>query len=137
MMFDYRKKAKALVDSLLGRIISSILLRDSDIFIAFEDGSSLKVWDDGQSCCETRYITSDESFEHYSGSKFLGLEMREFTYPEDHQEDEYMCHECEILFIKTSVGDVDFVTHNEHNGYYGGFMIDCEGSVAEPEDDCL
>ena len=32
-------------------------------------------------------------------------------------------HECQSLLIDTSEGVIDFVTHVEHNGYYGGFSI--------------
>jgi hypothetical protein len=32
-------------------------------------------------------------------------------------------HEQTFLKIRTNNGDATVVTHNEHNGYYGGFNI--------------
>ena len=32
-------------------------------------------------------------------------------------------HEVQFLNIETSLGIITFETHNEHNGYYGGFYI--------------
>ena len=38
-------------------------------------------------------------------------------------EEEYETHEVQFLEIKTSKGIFTMSTHNEHNGYYGGFAI--------------
>ena len=32
-------------------------------------------------------------------------------------------HEVQFLALVTSKGEVVFSSHNEHNGYYGGFSI--------------
>ena len=44
----------------------------------------------------------------------------------EHNED---CHEVQFLEVKTSKGSFTMSSHNEHNGYYGGFSIE-----VRPED---
>lgn len=88
--------------------------------VGFEDGTRLCLWDDGQSCCERRYMTTDDDLPSYVGSTFLDAELREG--PET--QDEYgETHEVQFLTVKTSGGNVVLSNHNEHNGYYGGFSI--------------
>lgn len=40
----------------LGKEIKSILLQDKQLSITLSDDSTLHLYDDGQSCCETRYM---------------------------------------------------------------------------------
>ena len=37
--------------------------------------------------------------------------------------DEYGDHEVQFLLVNTSIGTFTVASHNEHNGYYGGFDI--------------
>lgn len=41
-------------------------------------------------------------------------------------------HEVQFLVVHTDKGDLTMSSHNEHNGYYGGFSI--EARVSKPED---
>jgi hypothetical protein len=39
--------------------------------------------------------------------------------------DEYGIHEVQFLIVDTDRGSFTCETHNEHNGYYGGFLVVC------------
>jgi hypothetical protein len=91
------------------------------IYIHFEDGSCQTIRDAGQSCCEYRYTATDCDLSLAVGATPLSVEVRNY---QEGPEGEYGdLHETQFLNIKTSKGVLDFVTHNEHNGYYGGFYI--------------
>ena len=47
-------------DSVLNQPMSSIGLDDSELTIGFADGQRLRLRDEGQSCCEHRYMTTDD-----------------------------------------------------------------------------
>lgn len=78
--------------------------------------------DDAQSCYKTRYMRTDDCLVDFVGSKFLGLEIKDApdVEPDYPHED---VHEVQFLEIKTSKGCFTMSSHNEHNGYYGGFWI--------------
>lgn len=105
-----------------GKEISSIVLEEDRLFIGFVDECKIKIFDDGQSCCEHRYMTTDDDLSYNIGSKFLGVEVA--GAPD--REDGYGVHEVQFLKVKTSLGVFTIETHNEHNGYYGGFSIRAE-----------
>ena len=104
--------------SVIDKTITGIKLSDDVLHITFEDGG-IKVWDDGQLCCETRFMRTDDVLEDYIGAKLLGMETREAP----DVDNGYDAHEVQFLVVKTDKGNVTFSNHNEHNGYYGGFSI--------------
>ena len=109
----------------VGRTIDSVALTDSEeLLFKFTDGSSLSISDEGQSCCESRYITCDDHLSYYSGATFLDATVVDG--PEEEDPDEWTCHEQRWLVVTTSKGDFRATTHNEHNGYYGGFCINAK-----------
>ena len=56
----------------------------------------------------------------------MSIELRDAPNVED---DEYgNVHEVQFLVVTTSKGAFTIETHNEHNGYYGGFFIEAEVS---------
>ncbi|MGA1047347.1 MAG: DUF7448 domain-containing protein [Minisyncoccia bacterium] len=89
----------------------------------FEDGSQISIYDDGQSCCESRYMTTDYDLSKYSEATFLDIEIKDGGYLNEKWGYE---HQIEFLDIKTNKGVFVIATHNEHNGYYGGFSIIAE-----------
>lgn len=103
-------------DKSRGKIISVIELEDNTITLSFSDGSFLYITDEGQSCCEYRYITTDDDLSKATGAKLGDITLLEA--PESAYE-----HEVQFLNIVTDKGVIVFETHNEHNGYYGGFSI--------------
>lgn len=105
----------------MGKTISRLTLDDEGgyITIDFNDGTNLRVADEGQSCCENRYMRTDDDMQHFVGAKLTGLEIKEAP----NEPDEYGDHEIQFLEVQTDRGVFTMASHNEHNGYYGGFYI--------------
>ncbi len=103
----------------LGKEIKSILLQDERLSITLSDDSTLHLYDDGQSCCENRYMQTDDDLDYYVGSELLNIELKDSHY----QDNDYEVHEVQFLDITTRKGVFQIANHNEHNGYYGGFLI--------------
>jgi hypothetical protein len=90
--------------------------------IKFEGCSGkLLIWDNGQSCCETRYMSTDDLLPTFTGAKLVGFEVVDGPDIEDEYGD---AHEQMFVKLETTMGTITLVTHNEHNGYYGGFDIE-------------
>jgi len=96
---------------------------EDSLVIEFDDKNKIRIFDDGQSCCENRYIHTDDDLSAFVPSKLISVSLRKAPSIED----EYGEHEVQFLIIKTSLGEFTLETHNEHNGYYGGFWV-----VAKP-----
>ena len=111
---------KMALEGAIGHTINGVKLEDDEIVVGLNNGSTLKLWDGGQSCCESRYITTDADLPSYVGKTIRGFELRDYDVKD---EDEYNVHDAQALVILTSEGNIDFVTHVEHNGYYGGFAV--------------
>lgn len=109
------------VTQCLGQTIVSVECSDKSLTLKFENGKTLSLWDDGQSCCEHRYMTCDDELESYKGAKLVDVEVVDA--PNASTEDGYGCHDVQFLNVKTNLGVIQVATHNEHNGYYGGFCI--------------
>jgi len=105
-----------------GKKITKLELASDKLIFTFADGSMIKLWDDGQSCCEKRYMHTDDDLPYYIGSRLLDIEIRDAP----DVPDEYDYHEVQFLLVTTSKGVFTMVTHNEHNGWYGGFSIRCQ-----------
>ena len=103
-----------------GKVITALSLGDDDaLHFTFEDGSKIALLDQGQSCCEERYMRTDDVLSEFIGAKLLGAEVKEA--PE--VEHEWGTHEVAFLEVQTDRGVFTMSSHNEHNGYYGGFDI--------------
>jgi len=103
----------------LGKKITKLYLGD-ELEMTFEDGTKMILADEGQSCCEYRYMSTDDTLSEYEDSIFEDIELKDAPDIEDEYR-EY--HEVQFLDIKTSKGIFTISSHNEHNGYYGGFYI--------------
>jgi hypothetical protein len=80
----------------------------------------MQLFDAGQSCCEHRYMRTDDDLKSFIGAELVDAEIS--NAPD--QVDEYgETHEIQFLRVKTSKGLITISNHNEHNGYYGGFAI--------------
>jgi hypothetical protein len=101
--------------------ISSLKIEDNELYFEFIDGFKFKIYDDGQSCCEERFMRTDDDLDYYIGSKLMGGELKNTS------TDEYgEVHEIQFLEIITDKGSFTVSNHNIHNGYYGGFALNCE-----------
>lgn len=115
---------------ILNRTITGISMDDKTVRLDFDTGKRLEISDKGQTCCESRYLTTDDDLEYHVGAVFLGAEVADGSCTDY----EYETHEIQFLNLKTSRGVVTIETHNEHNGYYGGFFI-CPQVVDIPEEE--
>ena len=106
--------------SAMGKTIAGLTLGTDDaLHFVFDDGSKIKLFDDGRSCCENRYMRTDDNLAEFVGAKLLSAEIKEAP----SLEDEYDYHDVEFLEVKTDRGVFTMASHNEHNGFYAGFLI--------------
>ena len=102
-----------------GREITEAHINDDRLRLKFSDGTVIKLWDNGQSCCEDRYITCDDDVSDLVGGKLLNIEVKD----SGEKEEEYDVHEWVFIEVATDKAFISMTTHNEHNGYYGGFGL--------------
>lgn len=88
---------------------------EDHILITTKTGK-IKLFDDGQSCCESRYMHTDDNLKDFIGATILKFQLKDG--PEIEED-----HEVQFLEIDTTKGPITFANHNKHNGYYGGFAI--------------
>lgn len=107
-----------------GQKIMAVELREGDgpnrLRLGLSGGKTIEIWDDGQSCCERRYMTCDDDVKSLVGQELRRIEAK----PGPDVEDDYGDYH-EQVFVEVG-GDRGFITianHNEHNGYYGGFGL--------------
>ncbi len=111
------------------KVIRDIKITDTELTITF-DNDELQIWDNGQSCCEHRYMHTDDDLSYYIGTRFLEAEEKDG--PETTSEWGEP-KESVFLIITTSKGQFTVVNYNEHNGYYGGFLL--AARIIETNDD--
>lgn len=105
----------------IGKRIAALRLSDDALHLEMADGSKLKIADEGQSCCESRYMRTDNDLSYYVGAELRGAEVREA--PPVKGENDYDVHDVEFLVVQTDRGEFTMSSHNVHNGYYGGFCV--------------
>jgi hypothetical protein len=103
----------------LGKTIIRAELINDRIELDFSDGTQIDVWDDGQSCCENRYITTDDDLKTLVGHELTRIVAKDGP----SKGEDWDIHETCFVEIGTEASFVTLVTHNEHNGYYGGFAL--------------
>ena len=108
-------KTAEIVENVAGRYHNYDALK-----LTFTDGTSVSLYDDGQSCCESRYITCDDDPASLVGGVLTKIEVKESKREVGEYDDE---HEQVFIEVATSNGFITLCTHNEHNGYYGGFAL--------------
>jgi len=126
-------EADRTVEAARGKEITEVSLRTGEItdalILGFADGSKIRLSDEGQSCCEHRYMTCDDELSYYVGSRLVGVTVKEIT----EESGEYdAVTEVAFLEVTTDRGAFSVATHNEHNGYYGGFAL-CIGQERKPK----
>jgi hypothetical protein len=107
----------------IGKKISDLHIQDNEIIITFDDKSKLKIFDDGQSCCESRYMSTDDDLTQFKEATLRDVELLDCKSDDD---GDYGSHDIQFLRVSTDKGDFRLASHNEHNGYYGGFSIRAE-----------
>lgn len=102
----------------VGREIVGAAIVNDRLAIDFADGSKIDVWDNGQSCCEHRYMTTDDDVATLVGGRLLHIASKDGPDMDGSEE-----HETCFVEIATDKGFITVTNHNEHNGYYGGFGL--------------
>jgi hypothetical protein len=113
------------------KVIETVAEDDQGMAIRFTDGSRLCIWDGGQSCCESRYMTCDDDLSGHEGGQLISIDTEASgAQPADEKadddDDEWStgdCHEVQFVKVQTTKGSFTLCTHNSHNGYYGGFSL--------------
>lgn len=103
-----------------GLKITSVEFTEKSLNIGFENGKTIKLWDYGQTCCENRYMTTDDDVKSLIGHRLTRIDPNNVKVKKSEWGDE---HEATFIEIGTNQNFITIVTHNEHNGYYGGFCL--------------
>lgn len=108
-----------------GKKIKAATFASDNFAIEFEDGVKIKITDNGQSCCESRYMVCDDNPAELEGQILIGIEVKDVNPPHaDYCKKEYCdVHDVAFLEIQDNHSSITFSTHNIHNGYYGGFGL--------------
>lgn len=93
---------------------------DGALLITFEDNTRLSLYDCARSCCEHRYMSTDDDLSYYIGSTFTEVKM---LYADDDEGKYGDVTETMFLHIVTNKGTFVINTYNSHNGYYGGIVL--------------
>lgn len=103
-----------------GAEILSACLLNNTLWLRLREGR-LAIWDDAQQCCEQRFLqTDDDDLQSLVGQTLLRIEARPMSTEETEAGD---FHQAVAVEIGTDKGFITLVTHNIHNGYYGGFEL--------------
>lgn len=119
MLHELSGGSKKNASDYYGKKIKKAELNADDFLIEFEDGTRIKISDNGQSCCEHRYLTCDDDLNSLEGNTLKGITVK-YSDADSGDDD---AHEIAFLEIQTDKNSVTFACHNEHNGYYGGFGL--------------
>lgn len=103
----------------IGKRISSAAIIDDVFVIKFEDRTKIGIADHGQSCCEDRFMTTDDDVTALAGTSLISIEEK----PGPDVDDDNNCHEICFVEIQTDRISLQLVNHNIHSGYYGGFNM--------------
>lgn len=108
------------VDAIENADITNIHMDGDQLLINFTTGHTLRLSDDGQSCCEHRYMNTDDDLSYYIGSRLTGFRVQEGADDEGEYGD---VTESMFLLIDTTKGTFTIANYNSHNGYYGGISV--------------
>lgn len=103
-----------------GQIITSAQIDEERLRLGLSGGKTIEIWDNGQSCCEHRYMTTDDDVSSLIGNELRRIEAKPGPSIEGEYDD---CHEQVFIEVATDKAFVTIANHNEHNGYYGGFGL--------------
>lgn len=121
-MLSGNSETIAAIKASLNKKITATIVDEGDnqLRISLNDGTVLVIWDNGQSCCEHRYMRTDDNLSEHVGETLLDFELKDAPSVDGQYDSE---HEIQFLDVITDKGRFQISNHNEHNGYYGGFSI--------------
>lgn len=128
-MLSSNKEDVEILKQAIGKKIVGLKLdgEDESLHFVMEDDLKFRMFDGGQSCCESRYMRTDDKVEDFIGATLVDVEVAAAPEPENKKDDDgdYYgdVHEVQFLRITTDRGVLVMSNHNEHNGYYGGIYV--------------
>ena len=104
------------------RIVKAEIVVDDmhKLRLDFEDGTAIVMYDDGQACCEQRYMSTDDDIQSLVGALLVRIDQCDTRYG-DRSAEEIL--DCSFVEIGTDKGFITLVNYNSHNGYYGDFDL--------------
>lgn len=123
MMHTFCGGSSHKVSEYIGKKITAVDMKGDKLLVTFDGGKKIAIWDDGQSCCENRYMMTDDDVQSLVGHSLVRIDAKDGTTVRG---DEEYFEEHEVCFVEigTEVGFITIANHNEHNGYYGGFGLE-------------
>lgn len=106
-------------ENYIGLKVIKTYFKNDVISIFLENGINLLIKDDAQHCCEKRYMTTSDDINSIVGENLLNIFVKNCNKIES----DCKVYEIAFLEIKTDKQSITFESHNEHNGYYGGFNL--------------
>ena len=113
------KETVDIIKESLCKMIKRTYMENDKLCLEFTDGKTILIFDDGQSCCEERYMMTDDDLDYYKDCEFINLELQAAADIKDESD----MHEVQFVLITTSLGVFTMATHNVHNCYYSGFLV--------------
>ncbi len=101
--------------NVLNKKIKNAYLTEFELFLVFENDKKIMLFDNADVCCEYRYVTSLHDMK-----KLIGQEIKNIEFLKPTENNNHEIQECKLI---TSVGNVNVMFHNEHNGSHGGFSL--------------
>ena len=120
-LLDWDNNPTTTAERFIGRIITAASFADNELRLSFDNGLTVRIYDGGQSCCEHRYMETADNATDLVGQKLSAIDVKKVE--SGHDDDGYSFHEIAFLEVRAGHVIVAFSTHNEHNGYYGGFDL--------------
>lgn len=113
-----------------GRRIVSADINERRLRLELDGGATIHLWDDCQSCCERRYMSTDDDVQSLVGHRLTHIKPKRVECVEsEHGGEDETC----FVEVGTDDGFVTIVNHNEHNGFYGGFGLTVTETEPEAE----
>ena len=132
LLFGGSHESPDSVAAAVGKTIKAITLADGEsdestgMAFLFTDDTAVIFYDDARSCCEHRFMTTDDDLAPFVGATFMDVALSEKNAPDGEGQSEWVDYEehewCFVDFI-TSMGVFTSTMHDRHNGYYGGISL--------------
>lgn len=111
-----------IIRKFIGKRFSSVDLDAyNDVLWFVFEGKQLEIWDSGQSCCEERYLHTDDDLGFFTDCILLDISEEPLVVNPHTEYDDVT--EMKFLNINTSKGGFQVVAYNIHDGSYGGFDL--------------
>ena len=117
-LLDGKTLDEKVLDEVTGeRILEIVFMPDATLVIEFSGDRKLTISAQDPDCCAILYLVCDDDVTPFKGSFFRGILAK----PAECKDEQYSdVHEIQFFELMTSMGSINLVCHNEHNGYYSG-----------------